>query len=136
MAKRSESIEKMQDVLLTRREEIKKILAGDLNALGEIRERGASGDAADQASESSQDEISSQLVEVECQELEKIDEALARITDKAYGVCEACDANIPIARLRALPYATFCVKCQELDTDVLPPSDAGPIDWSTLVDPT
>jgi len=136
MAKRIESIGKMRDVLLTRREEIRKILAGDLNALGEKSERGASGDAADQASESSHDEISSQLVEVECQELEKIDEALARIKDKAYGACESCNVNIPIARLRALPYATLCVKCQERNMDVVPTSDTGPIDWSTLVDPT
>jgi RNA polymerase-binding protein DksA len=43
--------------------------------------------------------------------LEQIEEALERIEDGKYGVCENCDARIPAARLNAIPYAILCVNC-------------------------
>lgn len=42
----------------------------------------------------------------------EIDEALARIADGSYGVCERCQQPIPKPRLRALPYARLCVACK------------------------
>lgn len=41
-----------------------------------------------------------------------IDDALERIDDGIYGICEDCGCAIPKARLKALPYARNCVKCQ------------------------
>lgn len=41
-----------------------------------------------------------------------IDDALERIDDGVYGICEDCGCAIPKARLKALPYARNCVKCQ------------------------
>ena len=45
--------------------------------------------------------------------LEKIDEALVRIDNGVYGLCEDCAAVIPEARLEAIPYASQCVRCAE-----------------------
>jgi RNA polymerase-binding transcription factor DksA len=45
----------------------------------------------------------------------QIDAALARARAGTYGRCAACDAPIPLARLRALPFATHCVTCQTRD---------------------
>ncbi len=42
----------------------------------------------------------------------EIDEALERIRQKTYGVCEECGCVIPIQRLKALPFARRCVECQ------------------------
>jgi DnaK suppressor protein len=39
-------------------------------------------------------------------------QALHRMEQGTYGVCEACGKNIPVGRLRNLPYARFCVPCQ------------------------
>ena len=39
-------------------------------------------------------------------------EALKRMTDGTYGVCEACGRAIPVERLEILPHAGFCVPCQ------------------------
>ena len=39
-------------------------------------------------------------------------QALHRMEQGTYGVCEACGRNIPLGRLRNLPYARFCVPCQ------------------------
>ena len=59
-----------------------------------------------------QDEISSQLAEVESRELASIENALERMKDGKYGQCEVCGGRIPMARLNALPYATVCIDCQ------------------------
>jgi DnaK suppressor protein len=39
--------------------------------------------------------------------------ALVRIGDGTYGRCEECDEHISAKRLAALPWARFCVDCQE-----------------------
>ncbi|MBU0755691.1 MAG: TraR/DksA family transcriptional regulator [Planctomycetes bacterium] len=44
--------------------------------------------------------------------IKEIDDALQRIEDKLYGICESCECDIPKPRLKALPYARYCVKCQ------------------------
>jgi len=62
--------------------------------------------------DSAQDEISSQLAEVESRELTSIETALERMRKGDYGVCESCSQAIPLARLQALPYATTCIQCQ------------------------
>ncbi len=41
--------------------------------------------------------------------LGKVDWALQRIEEGNYGLCEVCGKAIPLARLDALPYTTFCV---------------------------
>ncbi len=42
-----------------------------------------------------------------------IDEALNRIQDGSFGVCAECKKSIPITRLKAIPHARLCLKCQE-----------------------
>jgi len=44
--------------------------------------------------------------------LVSIDEALQKIEDGTYGVCEVCGKNIPKKRLDALPEATMCTDCR------------------------
>lgn len=43
----------------------------------------------------------------------KVDEALGRIEDGSYGICIECKKPIAIARLKAIPYVSTCLKCQE-----------------------
>ena len=43
--------------------------------------------------------------------LAKVNDALARIEQKTYGICEDCGTPIPKARLDAIPYAHLCVSC-------------------------
>lgn len=45
--------------------------------------------------------------------LKEVDAALARVDRGTYGICEGCEQPIPEARLRALPWARFCVQCTE-----------------------
>ena len=107
---RSESLQKMRSVLLSRRSALLAALAGDLKTLTELSQAG--GDLADVALDTAQEDITSQMAEVESRELTRVDEALGRIHEGKYGVCEECDKPIPLARLKALPYATLCIQCQ------------------------
>lgn len=109
---RKEGIARLQQVLVKRRDALRKALAGDLSLLQELSSESSGGDAADVAMDTSQDEINSQLAEVESRELEMIQTALERMEAGTYGQCEACDKPIPMARLNALPYATLCIECQ------------------------
>lgn len=45
--------------------------------------------------------------------LNAIDRALKRIEDGTYGKCVMCGADISIERLKAIPYAEYCIECQE-----------------------
>ena len=67
---------------------------------------------ADVGSENYEREFSLGLLENENEEMREIDEALTRLEDGTYGTCEACEKSIPLARLRALPYARMCVECK------------------------
>src|SRR4029079_8011588 len=99
---RKESINKMRDLLVTRRNALRKALAGDLSLLSQLREQ-TGGDVVDEALDAAQDEISSQLAEVESRELANIERALVRIKNGSYGECEICNERIPLARLKAPP---------------------------------
>lgn len=44
----------------------------------------------------------------------KIDEAIARIDDGSYGVCEDCGEEIGMKRLEARPVTTLCIDCKTL----------------------
>lgn len=49
----------------------------------------------------------------EVERLREVDEALTRIERGEYGHCEECGDDIPAKRLQAIPWARFCVPCQE-----------------------
>jgi len=108
---RKESLLNLHQILKMRRDALRRALAGDLSLLKEMREQ-TSGDVIDFALDSAQDEINSQLAEVESRELGLIDKALEQFRNGEYGKCESCSGNIPLARLQALPYATLCINCQ------------------------
>ncbi len=46
--------------------------------------------------------------------LKEIERALARCAGGTYGVCEACGDDISPNRLKAIPWARYCLTCQEL----------------------
>lgn len=129
---RKDSIANLRQVLLRRRDALRKALAGDLSLLKELRQQ-TGGDVVDAALDSAQDEISSQLAEVESRELAHIEVALERMRQGEYGACEACETSIPLARLQALPYATMCIQCQrEAEKNGNPHGAAA--DWGRLID--
>ena len=52
------------------------------------------------------------LVQQALEIVEKIEEALQRIEEGTYGKCQSCGNEIPLSRLRAIPYANLCKECK------------------------
>lgn len=129
---RKDAILNMRQILIKRRDALRTALAGDLSLLKELRAQ-TSSDVVDAALDTAQDEISSQLAEVESRELASIENALDRMRQGKYGQCESCGDGIPMARLNALPYATLCIDCQR-EAEKLGDSDRGGSDWGRVLD--
>jgi len=70
-------------------------------------------DTYDLASDERDREINFILNDREREKLLAIDEALRRIKDKTYGLCESCEGEIHLGRLKVLPFTRLCVRCQE-----------------------
>jgi DnaK suppressor protein len=70
------------------------------------------GDMADHGSGELSQHLSVTLMENDRTELERIEKAISRIEDRTYGQCEICEKPIPMARLKAIPWATKCITCQ------------------------
>jgi DnaK suppressor protein len=68
---------------------------------------------ADLSDDPEQENLDFALVEMHAQTLEHITSALDRLRAGEYGLCHQCEEEIPEKRLRALPFATRCLSCQE-----------------------
>jgi DnaK suppressor protein len=108
--KRNDFIKKMQQRLLNRRDALRRVLSGDVNALRTLGDS-AVGDEGDLSVFGAQAEINSQMAQVESRELNQIDRALERMADGSYGRCDSCGKSINALRLQAVPYATECINC-------------------------
>ncbi|MCE1225085.1 MAG: TraR/DksA family transcriptional regulator [Geobacteraceae bacterium] len=103
----------VQQILLDMKEqtllEIKRsIKKGSETSVGEE----PTGDIYDQASSERDRELGLLLNDREREKLHSIDEALLRIAEGDYGICEECDEEIPMGRLKVLPFTRHCVKCK------------------------
>ena len=98
--------------------------AEDLNHIEKdtlnLSQRDASGDLsgygvhmADVATDNFDRELNLDLASTEQKRLNQIDDALKRIEEGTYGDCENCSEKISLQRLKALPFARLCIKCQE-----------------------
>lgn len=98
-----------QQMLLEKRE---RVMAGlgikfdTLAKMGRVAEE-------DQAQMSHDEFVSLHLNSLDYVQLRLIEEALDRIHSGDYGVCLSCEETIPEKRLQALPWARYCVTCQE-----------------------
>lgn len=68
---------------------------------------------ADVATDTYDREFSLGLASNERKLLYELDDALKKIEDGSFGICEDCKSPIAKNRLKAVPYARLCVKCQE-----------------------
>jgi DnaK suppressor protein len=70
-------------------------------------------DAYDLATEERDREIKFILSDRERSKIKEIDDALARLADNSYGICESCGLEIGEERLDALPFTKLCRDCQQ-----------------------
>ena len=67
---------------------------------------------ADAATDTFNEQIESDIVSSETDTLREIEDALARLDESSFGMCEMCSKSIEPKRLTAIPYARLCIKCQ------------------------
>jgi DnaK suppressor protein len=72
-------------------------------------------DVSDQASAEAEQNFSMRIREREQRLIKKIDEALERMDQSTYGICERCEEAIPYPRLKARPVTTLCINCKTLE---------------------
>jgi DnaK suppressor protein len=99
-------LEKMKEDALR---EIRKSVKNGTEAVAAIE---PGGDIYDQASSERDRELGLLLGDREREKIHSIDEALLRINEGEYGICEECDEDIPLGRLKAMPFTRHCVKCK------------------------
>lgn len=92
----------------TLREISRSIKSGSEAKVGEE----TTGDIYDQASSERDRELELILSDRERQKVHNIDDALLRMKEGEYGICEECDEEIPLGRLKAMPFTRHCVKCK------------------------
>jgi DnaK suppressor protein len=105
----SNSIETYRQMLLEGREQVVSGLGVKFDTIakmGRVAEE-------DQAQLSHDEFVSLRLNSLDYGQLRLVEEALDRVQSGDFGVCLACEQPIPPKRLQALPWARYCVPCQE-----------------------
>src|SRR5512136_1920054 len=107
-----ERVEEMKAILLRLKEDTIQEISKTMRSTSDLPSGEPSGDIYDQASSERDRELGLLLNDREREKLRNIDEALLRIAEGDYGICEECGCDIPIGRLRVMPFARFCVQCK------------------------
>ncbi len=109
--KRAKEIQDIKKILLNMKQEIIENLKERMKS-ADISEQREIGDVFDDADLEQSREFNLLLTTREKEKLEQINAALTRMEAGEYGICEECGEQIPIGRLKAMPFATLCVKCK------------------------
>jgi len=106
-------IEEFKKILEDRKEQILKNIQEFKSEIGELQSSEAS-DEADFATISSDSAIEEAISKKQEKELEEIEYALKKIEEGTYGICEMCEEEIGIERLKVKPQARYCIVCREI----------------------
>ncbi|HEY5648368.1 MAG TPA: RNA polymerase-binding protein DksA [Nitrospiria bacterium] len=98
------ALEKQKSVLLAE--------AGETISTGIHTGNEAFPDVTDQAAAEADQNFSLRLREREQKLLKKIEEAIDRIDDGTFGICDSCGGEIGLKRLEARPVTTLCIDCK------------------------
>jgi DnaK suppressor protein len=101
-------VSKFKKILETKQEELERI----------VRNRDAitiekSADALDEVQHASERELAIRNLDRESNLLRNVRAALRRIEDGSFGTCLHCEEEISPKRVAAVPWAPFCIQCQE-----------------------
>ncbi len=114
LSQRDEMIQKIKTKLLRQRE---ALLSGAESALNELPGQTIFPDLGDQATAETDRNFMLRLRGREQRLLKKIDEAIERIDNGTFGICDDCGNEIDIKRLDARPVTTMCIECKTLQEE-------------------
>lgn len=75
-------------------------------------------DEGDRALTDLAEETGLALIDLRRDTLEKIELALQKLEEDTYGICEDCNNEISAQRLKALPFAIYCIECKQRIEDL------------------
>ncbi len=107
-----EKLDEIKQMLLKMKEETLKEINKAVKSGSDLPSGEPSGDIYDQASSERDRELGLLLGDREREKLHNIEEALMKMEEGEYGICEECEEEIPIGRLKVMPFARYCVKCK------------------------
>jgi len=101
-------LNKFKKILEARQDELERV----------VRNRDAitiekSADALDEVQHAAERELAIRNLDRESNLLRNVRSALRRIEDGSFGICLHCEEEISPKRLAAVPWAPFCIQCQE-----------------------
>jgi DnaK suppressor protein len=107
-ALRKSLIQKREEIVKEVKNEISKYIKGETRQLVDTAL-----DDGDWSVVDLSEDISFKHMSTHRENLLKIDEALRKLSEGTYGICEECGEEISKARLKILPFAIYCTDCQE-----------------------
>lgn len=72
-------------------------------------------DQLDEIQTASERDLAISKIDRQSKQLRDVRTALRRIRDRTFGICEQCDEDIAPKRLAAIPWASLCIVCQEVE---------------------
>jgi DnaK suppressor protein len=101
--------------------DLKSLKSVLMSHLGELRRTASRADIAverlpdslDEVQHSAEREFAITSLSLQWQTVRQIEAALTRIKEGTYGACRECEDDIGDKRLRAIPWAVLCIRCQE-----------------------
>jgi DnaK suppressor protein len=106
-------IDEMKNILLERKAQIETNIQDSKHNITLLKSQEVNDDF-DYAEVSSDSYTEGLIINQQLSELSEIDAALNRIKNGTYGICEMCDDVISLGRLKAKPFAKYCIVCREL----------------------
>ncbi len=106
----------LQDLLMQKK---KQLLADVKKSMGQNLQEDvrlafeAAQDNPDRSVEELLKHIKATITGNKSKEVDKIDAALIKLKEGSYGICEECGGDIPLKRLTIVPFAVYCVTCQQ-----------------------
>ena len=101
-------ITKRQEILREAKEEISKYIKGETRQLVDTAL-----DDGDLSFVDLSEDISLKQLSTHRETLQKTDEAIRKLNEGTYGICEDCGDEISEERLKVMPFAIYCIDCQE-----------------------
>ncbi len=105
--------EKFKQELLKYKDELRESVKTHAASLPDTGMTGTTGDSSDHAAADFSAEMFGMLLEKQAGTLEEVERALQKIETGEYGICEECGKQISAKRLKALPWAKYCIECQD-----------------------
>jgi len=111
---RETDIKFFKQMLEERKSQILKNIHGSSQELNELHSNHEVMDEGDFAAVSTDNMINEEILAAQQKELHEIEEALAKIQNGTYGICEMCEEPIGMQRLKVKPYAKYCITCRQI----------------------